>query len=197
MKKKELILFLQFLIIIVSLMTSAEAQSNPDVTIREIMFDPPNSIIDKPQDAFRCVNDSSCQWIEIYNNEDFAVDLSQWKVKTETKTDGIKEYDFGDFILQPKSFLVIATQLEDEDADGFSFARLYGDKDGIWNTNVDGFNAVDSNVPFFATPDLFSGLNTFEHIELKDGSGNTISAIIFFSYYTDPVNVQRNNGYTM
>ena len=208
MNKRELVLFLQskfviaaifFMVFTVSIffIATAGAQSSYDIKITEIMFDPPNFAISQPQDAFSCSNDSSCQWIEIYNNENFAVDLSQWKVKVETKTDGIKDYDFANIIIQPKNFLVIATQLEDEDSDSYSFARIYGNKDGYWDPTVDGFNAVDSNVPFFATPDLFPGLNTFEHIELKNGAGEIVASMIFFSYYTDPIDVQKNNGYTM
>src|SRR3989344_1706710 len=188
------------IILSVVIFSTSVIATNSDVIITEIMFDPPNAIIAQAQDSYRCVNDSSCQWIEIYNRGDTPIDLSSWKIRTAAREDvggfPTQNHDFGDVIIQPKSFVVIATQLGDEDGDGFSFARLYGNKDGIWDYS-DGFTAVDSSISFLETPDLFPGINTNEDIRLVDETGTTLAPLIFSSYYTDPVNVQKNNGYTM
>lgn len=180
--------------------SSSVIAANSDVIITEVMFDPPSIVIGQAQDSYRCANDSSCQWIEIYNSGNTAIDLSSWKIRTETKEDvgGVftSNHDFSDVTIQPKSYVVIATQLGDEDGDGFSFSKIYGNKDGIWDS-TDGFTAVDSSIPFLKTPDLFPGTNTAEDIRLVDENGNTLTPLIFQSYNTDPVNVQKNNGYTM
>ncbi|MBI2107097.1 lamin tail domain-containing protein [Candidatus Woesearchaeota archaeon] len=188
------------IILSVAIFSTSVIAANSDVVITELMFDPPNTIVGQAQDSYRCVNDSSCQWIEIYNSGDTAIDLSSWKIRTDVKENvggfPTQNHDFGDVIIQPKSFVVIATQLGDEDGDGFSFARLYGNKDGIWDSS-DGFTAVDSSISFLETPDLFPGTNTNEDIRLVEETGTTLAPLIFSSYYTDPVNVQKNNGYTM
>src|SRR3989338_2206678 len=184
---------------LIVMLSSNVIAANSDVIITEIMFDPPNAIIGQAQDYYRCANDSSCQWVEVYNRGDSAIDLSSWKVETSTRNNqGNYFYNFGDAVIQPESYLVIATQLSDEEGDGFSLATVYGDGDGLWgNPSADNFEAVDSDIPFFNTPDLFPGQNTFENIALVDPEGNGVSRVAFMSYETGPlIQVQKNNGYT-
>ena len=185
--KRKLLLFL-FVFFASSFADTVHAA--PAVEISEIMYDPPNAITGMSQDSFMCVNDSSCQWIELHNKENSSVDLSSWKLKVNTKTNGNNVYDFGDIEIQPGEYIIIATQLGDEEGDGFSFSKLYGNQDGIWNSNADGFRAVDSDIPFLDTG--------FEEIRLITPSNENADFLSFLWYYQGPdFFVQRNNGYSM
>jgi len=64
-----------------------------DIVINEIMYNPPT--VQGP--------DAYYEWMEIYNNETFAVDISGWKITTAI------DYTFAaGTILQPDNYLVIA-----------------------------------------------------------------------------------------
>ena len=191
MKRKPILLFLSvFFAFSFAFILAPGVHAAPAVEISEIMYDPPNAITGMPQDSFMCVNDSSCQWIELHNKENFSVDLSSWKIKVNTKTNGNNLYDFGDIEIQPGEYIVIATQLGDEDGDGFSFSKLYGNKDGIWDSNADDFRTIDSDVPLLDT--------SFEEIKLITPLNENADLSSFFWYYQGPdFFVQRNNGYSM
>ena len=174
------------------------AYAAPNVEISEIMYDPTNIVSGAAKDAFRCVNDSSCQWIELHNKENTAIDLSTWKIKVNTKTNGNDIYDFSDIIVQPNGYAVIVTQLGDEDSDGFSFSTLYGNKDGVWDSSTDGFVAVDSGIPFIKTPNVGPDSNPDVDIRLLDGSGSEVNTLFFQAHFNGPTHfVQKSNGYSM
>ena len=186
------------ILLLIVMLSSNVIATNSDVIITEVMYDPPNAVVGQAQDAYRCANDSSCQWIELYNKGSFAVDLSSWKLKVNTRTNGNDIYNFGDIIIQPDEHIVIATQLGDEDSDGFSLAALYGNKDGVWNDNIDGFKAVDSDIPFIKTPDVGPESNPSVDFRLLDGSNVETSTLIFDAHFVGPTYfVQKNNGYSM
>src|SRR3989344_6629942 len=203
MRKRKLILSLLFLsvavlVIALFLIKFTEAQSNPNIIISELMYDPPNAVTGTAKDSFRCTNDSSCQWLEIYNKENFPVDLSNWKIKTTAKVNNNALHDFADFTIQPKEYVVIATQLGDEDSDWFSFSTLYGNKDNAWDPGVDGFRAFDSNIPHFVTADIGPDDNPIETISLINSNGDVINFMSFIAHQQGPSYfVQKNNGFTM
>ncbi|MBI4158964.1 lamin tail domain-containing protein [Candidatus Woesearchaeota archaeon] len=191
MGKKLLLLFL-----LVFFVNSVYAAT--DIEISEIMYDPTNVVSGAAKDSFRCDNDSSCQWIEIHNKESSSEDLSSWKLKVNTRTNGNEIYDFEDIVILPGEYIVVATQLGDEDGDGFSFSKLYGNQDGAWDANVDGFRAVNSDVPFIRTPDVGPDSNPDVDIELLDGSNAVVDQTVFSAHFNGPVYfVQKSNGYTM
>ena len=192
MGKKLILLFLFVLFSVTAVYAAA------NVEISELMYDPPNAVTGTAKDAYRCANDSSCQWIELHNKENFAVDLSSWKIRVNTKTNGNEIYNFGDIIIQPDESIVVATQLGDENSDGFSFAKLYGNKDEVWDANVDGFRAVDSDIPFIKTTDTGPDNNPYVEIRLLDPSYTVADFMIFQSHQAGSTYfVQKNNGYTM
>ena len=190
---REKILFLFVFLFLLDIVYAA-----PNVEISEIMYDPTNIVSGAAKDAFRCVNDSSCQWIELHNKENTAIDLSTWKIKVNTKTNGNDIYDFSDIIVQSNGYAVIVTQLGDEDSDGFSFSTLYGNKDGVWDSSTDGFVAVDSGIPFIKTPNVGPDSNPDVDIRLLDGSGSEVNTLFFQAHFNGPTHfVQKSNGYSM
>lgn len=196
MKRKQTLLFLLVFFTVSFTFILSSGVHAADIEISEIMYDPSNTITGMPQDSFMCVNDSSCQWIELHNKGNSSVDLSSWKLKVNTKTNGNNIYDFGNIEIQPGEYIIIATQLGDEEGDGYSFSKLYGNKDGIWDANVDGFRAVDSNIPFLSTIDLTG--SGFEEIKLISQLNENVDSLSFFWYYQGPdFFVQSNNGYSM
>ena len=82
------------ILLLIVMLSSNVIATNSDVIITEVMYDPPNAVVGQAQDAYRCANDSSCQWIELYNKGSFAVDLSSWKLKVNTRTYGNYIYIF-------------------------------------------------------------------------------------------------------
>ena len=94
-----------------------------DILLSEVMYDP------------SVCPDTDCEWIEIYNNGSQPVNLAQWKVNNN---------DFDDFIILPQEFIIIARKLIDS-AGGTSFEAIYGNNDGVWDTNDDSYKAVDGN----------------------------------------------------
>ncbi|RME55247.1 lamin tail domain-containing protein [Candidatus Woesearchaeota archaeon] len=90
-----------------------------DLKITEIMFDP-------------VISQTDGEWVEIYNNASYPIDLTGWKL------DG---YDFDDVVIFPGQYVVIARELVDGvDKDNESFESYYGNNNGVWD---DGFVAVD------------------------------------------------------
>ena len=188
----------KILLLLVFLFLLDVVYAAPNVEISEIMYDPTNIVSGAAKDAFRCVNDSSCQWIELHNKENTVMDLSTWKIRVNTKTNGNEVYDFSDVVVQPNGYIVIVTQLGDEDSDGFSFSTLYGNKDGIWNSNVDGFIAADSDIPFIKTPNVGPDGNPDVEIRLLDGGGSEVNIVFFQAHFNGPTYfVQKSNGYSM
>jgi len=190
---KKILLLLLFV-----LFSASSVYAAANVGIDELMYDPPNEVTGVAKDVYRCANDSSCQWIELYNRENFAVDLSSWRIRVNTRTNGNEIYNFGDITIQPDESIVVATQLGDEDSDGFSFAKLYGNKDGVWDASVDGFRAVDSDIPFIKTADIGPDNNPYVEIRLLDPANTVVSFMSFQAHQAGPnYFVQKNNGYTM
>ncbi len=113
------------------------------VVINEIMYSPVG-------------NDENLEWIELYNDGDSPVGVASYKI------DG---NDFDDATMQPRAFLVVARQLNGNE----SFASVYGNKDGTWNTSDD-FAAVDGN---------FVLTNTGKTINLTDNTGMVIDSITY------------------
>ncbi len=188
----------KLLLLILFVFFANSVYAAPNIEISELMYDPTNVVSGTAKDSFRCVNDSSCQWIELHNKENFSVDLSSWRLKVNTKTNGNELYNFGDIAIQPDEYIVVATQLGDEDSDGFSFASLYGNKDGIWDNNTDGFRAVDSEIPFIKTPNVGPESNPSVEIRLMDEDNVETSSMVFDAHFVGPVYfVQKSNGYTM
>src|SRR3989344_4993041 len=132
---REKILFLFVFLFLLDIVYAA-----PNVEISEIMYDPTNIVSGAAKDAFRCVNDSSCQWIELHNKENTVMDLS----------------------------------------------TLYGNKDGIWNSNVDGFIAADSDIPFIKTPNVGPDGNPDVEIRLLDGGGSEVNIVFFQAHFNGP-----------
>lgn len=102
----------------------------PEVVLNEVMYHP-DALQGEASDA---------EWIELYNRGNTTVDLSGWKVTISGTATTLPS----GLTMAPDSYLVIASDLEDSDGDGICFARLYGDQNGVWNSALDGFAAVDA-----------------------------------------------------
>ncbi|MDI6737389.1 MAG: lamin tail domain-containing protein [Nanoarchaeota archaeon] len=81
-------------------------------------------------------DDTDCEWVEIYNNGETAVDLSAWKLNNKPLKG----------TLGSMQYLVIAKELTDgADADTDSFEKYWGNNDGVWD-EADGFNAMQLSI---------------------------------------------------
>lgn len=144
--KKLLIIFL-----FLAMMGGAEAR----LLLTEVMYAPTQTS-----------SQTDSEWIEIYNDGEEAVDLTDWKV------DG---NGFDDVVLEPRQYLVVARELVDgSDADEDSFESYWGDNNGIWDEN---FLAVDG---------YFSLADSEDTINLSNG----IESEVF--YYTSDIGAKEN-----
>lgn len=119
--------------------TTIPKQGN--IVINEIMYDPPGS-------------DPGSEWIEIYNEDDYDVNISCWKF-FEGDTNHVLTFE-GSTIILSESYAVISN-------DGDNFLAKYPDHDGI---------VIDST---------FSLSNNGEYIALKDCDLNVVDEITFNS----------------
>ena len=97
-----------------------------EVRINEIMYN--------PKDSIQC-SDSSCEWVELYNDGNEIVNLSGWKLNGN---------NFNDAVISPKSYIIIARKLTDLNG-GQSFEFLWGNNNGIWDSLDGNYAAVDGN----------------------------------------------------
>ena len=130
-----------------------------NVIITEVMYDPTQT-----------ASQTDSEWIEVYNDGDEAVDLSEWKV------DGSS---FDDVTLHPRQYLVIARELLDsDDADNDSFESYWGNGNGVWDEN---FLAVDGTLSLVDTEDTINLSNGIEsevlYYNRSVGQGNGKSII--------------------
>lgn len=97
--------------------------ASANVIITEIMFYPTQT-----------QSQTDAEWIELYNNGERLIDLSDWK---------INNFNFDDYIIQPKEYVVVARKLVDGSNDiNQSFESYWGNNDGIWDEK-DGINAIN------------------------------------------------------
>ena len=113
------------------------------IQISEIMYNPKNcSYYD-------------CEWIELHNNGNQTVDLSNWT---------IDDNNFDDVNISPGEYIVVAHELVDCDSDNKSFECGWGNCDGIWNASDGNYTAIDID-------DFFRLSNNGDTIILKNASG--------------------------
>ncbi len=95
-----------------------------NLIITEIMYAPTET-----------ASDTDGEWIEIFNNGESNIDLTEWTI------DG---YNFDDIILESYEYAVIARELIDgDDTDLESFETAYGNGDGIWDATDGDYIAID------------------------------------------------------
>lgn len=112
------------LILAASLLLASCRLAAAGLVVTEVMYNPS-----------QC-DDTDCEWVEIYNNGETAVDLSQWKLNSK-QLEGT---------LGSMHYLVIAKELIDStDTDTDSFEKYWGNNDGIWD-EADGFSAVQLSI---------------------------------------------------
>ncbi len=117
--------------------------SSGEVVISEIMYDPLS-------------NDYDCEWIELYNKEDKAVNLKSWILEGK---------EIREIIIGARSYLVITDDLLDEDRDGYSFEKDWGDGSDSWgNYSGEDFAVIGMSI---------SLSNKEDKIVLADGSRET------------------------
>jgi len=81
-------------------------------------------------------DDTDCEWIEVYNHGEEAIDLSQWLANNK-QLEGT---------LGPMQYLVIAKELTDgTDTDTDSFEKYWGNNDWVWD-EADGFSAMQVSI---------------------------------------------------
>jgi len=118
------------------------------ISINEIMYNPN-----------QC-SDIYCEWVELYNDEITAVDLSSWT---------IDDNNFEDITILPDEYIIIAKKLIDASG-GESFEYYWGNNDGIWDSNDDSYRAVDG---------YFGFTNTDDTIILKNGNGDIVDSVAY------------------
>jgi len=117
---KKFILCLLFLLLVRTV--SAE------IVLTEVMYNPTKA------------SDTDLEWVEIFNNGTEKVNLSSWEI------DG---KNFGDFVINPKEFVVVARELIDSsDVDNDSFESVYGNNDGNWDSLDGNYRAFDGDFSF-------------------------------------------------
>lgn len=134
-----------------------------EVRINEIMYN--------PKDSIQC-SDSSCEWIELYNDGNEIINLSRWKLNGN---------NFDDAVISPKSYVIIARKLIDLNG-GQSFEFLWGNNNGIWDSLDGNYAAVDGN---------FILNNNGGTIILTDSNNETISDVTYSN------KLANGNGYTI
>jgi len=126
-----------------------------------------------PYDSIQC-SDADCEWIELYNDESSSVDLTNWT---------IDDKNFDSISISAGEYLVIARELIDgTDADMDSFETVWGNEDGIWDSN-DGYNAVDGSLSLKNSEG--------DTIILKDNTGAVIESLTYLD------NLANGNGKTL
>lgn len=118
-------------------------------------------------------NDANLEWIEVLNDEEKAIDLSQWKI------DGS---NFDDYTISPGEYLVIAKKLYGGNE---SFETVWGNKDGVWDEN-DGISAIDGS---------FS-LSEVDTVNLSNGIGSVIVSYDASSFKNGATLILLNGSYT-
>ncbi|MEK6864820.1 MAG: lamin tail domain-containing protein [Nanoarchaeota archaeon] len=112
------------LILIASLLLASCRMAAAGLLVTEVMYNPS-----------QC-DDTDGEWVEIYNNGETSVDLSQWKLNSKAL----------EGTLGSMQYLVIAKELVDgTDADTDSFEKFWGNNDGTWD-EADGFNAMQLSI---------------------------------------------------
>lgn len=117
-------------------------------------------------------NDVNLEWIEVLNDEEKVVDLSQWKI------DGS---NFDDYTISPGEYLVIAKKLSGGNE---SFEMVWGNKDGVWDEN-DGFSAIDGSFSL-------SGADT---VNLSNGIDSVIVSYDASSFKSGATLILVNGSY--
>ncbi|MEA3378653.1 MAG: lamin tail domain-containing protein [Nanoarchaeota archaeon] len=149
-------------IILCLIMLGAIPMVSANIIITEVMFDPTQTS-----------SQTDGEWIEIFNDGNEPVDLTDWK---------IDNYNFDDYVIQPGEYVVIARELVDgTDADNESFESYWGNNDGVWDEN-DGFAAIDGYFSFAIedTINLTNGIITevlYYNSSISPGDGKTIERV--------------------
>lgn len=100
--------------------------ADSDVVINEVMANPFG-------------DDPDFEWIELYNNSSELVGLSGWKINSFTIPSGVE--------IPAKSYLIIARELVDSNADSESFESYWGNKSGVWgDDSSENYLAIDSSM---------------------------------------------------
>jgi hypothetical protein len=105
------------------------------------------------------------EWIEIYNEGDYNIDLTGWKINDKEFNENIT--------LKPDSYLIIARKLlGGTTSNPDSFESVWGNGDGVWDSNDGNYLAVQIS--------FGNGLsNTGGTINLKDNLGDINSSISY------------------
>lgn len=135
-----------------------------EIRINEIMYN--------PKDSIQC-SDSSCEWVELYNDGAEIVNLSEWKL------DGNK---FDDAIILPKEYIAIARKLTDSSG-GQSFEFHWGNNDGIWDSLDGNHKSLDG---YFALTN-----DPGDTITLIDNNGKIASSVTYSN------ELANGNGYSL
>jgi hypothetical protein len=115
-------------------------------------------------------DDTDGEWVEIYNNGETSVDLSQWTINNKPL----------EGTLGSMQYIVIAKELVDgTDADTDSFERYWGNNDGVWD-EADGFNAMQLSISLANSAGIVNLTNNnesdvFEYTSSMGANGNSYS----------------------
>ncbi|MBD3354673.1 hypothetical protein GF361_01655 [Candidatus Woesearchaeota archaeon] len=122
-----------------------------DVIINEVMYNPG-----------QC-DDYDCEWIELYNSGDEAVNLTGWTLNNE-QLNGI--------LIQGNEYIILADELIDgDDKDNESFEMCWGNNDNIWNFSDGNFSAYDVSLSLKNSADSIIITNG-EYVDRLDYSSN-------------------------
>lgn len=133
------------LIFVLILFSSSYADDSNSIVLNEVLANEPGGWV-------------SLEWVELFNNSDWDVDLAGWKLISDDDTTV-----FSSVVISAKGYLVLARKLVSF-PDSISFDGYWGDNSGIWGDSPEeNFPAVEVKI---------SLVNSCDSIELMDTLGN-------------------------
>ena len=137
------------------------------VVLSEILFDEPGSR-------------TRLEWIEIYNREDFSIDLGFYRFVVGAETTMTQPGP----LVAPGSYAVCARKLTDPDG-GDSFEGHWGDSSGYWGDSpVEAYGAFEM---------AFSLLNDSGYVELLDAGGSRMDLFVWEGGSLDGVSFEKDD----
>ncbi|MBP7653974.1 lamin tail domain-containing protein, partial [Candidatus Dependentiae bacterium] len=116
--------------------------------------------------------DKYLEYVELRNLSDLPFDISGWKVNCNGT---LNTFPNGS-IIEANGYIIMASILETKDETGKSFAAVYGNKDGVWNYAVDGFQAINAS-------NTFDLNDNFGYIEIQNATGSYKSKVDYNDAY--------------
>lgn len=130
-------------------------------------------------------SDTYCEWIELYNNGSFSVNLSAWK---------IDDNPFDDINITPYEYMVIARNKE-------KYEEFFGNNDSIWNGSDKNYSVVDGSFTLKNSGDTISLSNetdsynvTYTNIATPGNSIELVSGTWIESFELGGTPGRKNTG---